>query len=450
MEGTDYKIPNNLYHNKLGDNRWVYFNPDSFGGVVVLRDEVKSIIDNRNKTNPNKEAIVNVLIEKGILYSLGIKKNEFNKVNNKSVSYWFHITNKCNLRCSYCYINKNNESMSLELAKISLRKIIADCQKENIKKIGIKFAGGEPVLEIQLIGDIIKYARKIAPFGISINFGIITNGTLISAEVAKFLKNSSVLVSVSLDGPQTCNDKTRISTDGSGTHAKIVRGILHLRKEKLNPLILSVISPTNYNCLAEFMRWLIENDLNSRFSFCRDEHIVKAHSIQRINDDLTFNMLEAYNILGKYLPSRPLDQFHNIGNLSFKRPIIRYCGVGINGFAVSHKGHFAYCQETIENTVSVLPDENHFEILRNKNPNKKNVDDYEGCNNCQWKHVCGGDCIVLKNKYFNKHNCSSPYCKTFKKVIPKLIDLRGLQLIKAGDNLLNKPAERRGNGRDYS
>lgn len=87
------------------------------------------------------------------------KTNLFKKP--KKLEVWFHITNQCNLRCTYCYVWKTAEKMNFELAKKSIKKIIDDAKKNGFKKILFKFAGGESILELKNILNLVDFAREL-------------------------------------------------------------------------------------------------------------------------------------------------------------------------------------------------------------------------------------------------------------------------------------------------
>lgn len=429
-----FERPANLYLKRLQPNCWVCFNPDAYGGAVVVSSEIKDMIIKKYpiQNTDKQKAVIESLVKRGILYSPSYP-NHFSLDsprigNGKKKTYWMHATNQCNLRCTYCYVNKNNETMDFEKAKSTIQKIITDCKEKDVSSINIKFAGGEPLLAFPLIEKIVLFFRKITSPEITIRFGMITNGTLITPTIARFLKDEKFSISVSLDGPQIANDKTRIYRNDSGSYQDIVRGINTLRSAGIDPLILTVVSPQNLKFLSEFMNWLIDVKLSSRFSLSRDASIFQIYTLEEYNGILVHHLSEAYEVLLRRLPTRRVGDFHNLGNLSFERPVSQHCGVGISGMAITHKGLYASCQETLDKAIEAGHG-SHLNLFRNRSMTAKNLDDFQGCGECQWRRVCAGDCIELKQKLWNRWDCPSPYCQTFKAIIPKLIDLRGWQLV---------------------
>ena len=79
----------------------------------------------------------------------------------------FQVTEACNLRCTYCYqINKSSAVLSFDTAKEFIDLMIKNSYDENNKfwikttpGVILEFIGGEPLLEIDLIDQIVDYFR---------------------------------------------------------------------------------------------------------------------------------------------------------------------------------------------------------------------------------------------------------------------------------------------------
>lgn len=154
---------------------------------------------------------------------------------------FFHITNRCNLKCSKCIIRKFNFRKELTTDEIS--SIINDASDMGVSYFSI--TGGEPLLrnDIEKIGQIIKNKNMMASLS--------TNGCLITEERAKKLVNAFDFIRVSLDGFEQTHDKLR----GKGSFRAAYNGIRHLtsipdRNARIG--IISVISENNYKKVREF------------------------------------------------------------------------------------------------------------------------------------------------------------------------------------------------------
>lgn len=119
----------------------------------------------------------------------------------KYIVLW--TTNDCNLRCKYCYANGGDkkEYMTFETAKKAI-----DLPKGSFK---LQLAGGEPLLNFELIKEIHSYLKKQKP---NIKMQIQTNGTLIDDKIGKWVKEMGIPIGVSLDGPFEVNESIRGST----------------------------------------------------------------------------------------------------------------------------------------------------------------------------------------------------------------------------------------------
>ena len=127
----------------------------------------------------------------------------------------WNITRNCNLKCIHCYndsgVGKKFNDVSTEKAKTVL---------DDLAQFGVPsvlFSGGEPLMRPDLF-ELIQYADQKG-----LRTVISTNGTLITADVAKKIKDCGVsYVGISLDGIGLINDKFR-GMDGAFERA--VRGI---------------------------------------------------------------------------------------------------------------------------------------------------------------------------------------------------------------------------------
>ena len=134
----------------------------------------------------------------------------------------FSITNRCNLRCKGCYSHALHNNGRGELNDSELRSVIG--QADDIGISFIMLAGGEPLIRPEVLEITAEYPNII--------FLIFTNGTLLSGEVLKKVKNQKNVVPViSLEGGETDTDFRR----GDGVYER-----LHATIEKLRGKFYSV------------------------------------------------------------------------------------------------------------------------------------------------------------------------------------------------------------------
>lgn len=139
------------------------------------------------------------------------------------------LTDHCNLGCRYCPQTRmpasGRRAMSVETA---LRAVAWFTEhRAGAKLANISFYGGEPLLRLDLIEQVVAAVRR-RPGGSSIDFTIDTNATLIDDRTARFLAREGIGLQVSLDGPPHIHDRHRLGRDGAPTHARVMTGLRRL------------------------------------------------------------------------------------------------------------------------------------------------------------------------------------------------------------------------------
>jgi len=145
-----------------------------------------------------------------------------------------HVTNKCNLRCSYCYSNIDGR-FDAKVPELSFQEI-TDCI-DALHKLGTRWIvllGGEPLLRRD-IGAIIRHVKRKGML-----CDLVTNGILIKSRIKDIAPID--LLCISLDGDALANDAAR----GKGSYQKIVEGLDIASARRIRTRIHAVL--TKYNC----------------------------------------------------------------------------------------------------------------------------------------------------------------------------------------------------------
>jgi radical SAM protein with 4Fe4S-binding SPASM domain len=146
------------------------------------------------------------------------------------------ITNKCNLRCKHCYVDKR---IPKQLDSKKVFEIIQECSNLNIHRL--VFTGGEPLLVKELF-DYAKYAKSL---GIK-QIVLMTNGLLINKKNLNKLKVFDI-VQLSIDLPPGEDTKMRTNYNNH-----LVNTIDLLQKAKINV----VLQATMYKSILPFIKKL--------------------------------------------------------------------------------------------------------------------------------------------------------------------------------------------------
>ena len=137
----------------------------------------------------------------------------------------FVLTERCNLRCVYCYErfkNKRRRHMSADAIK---RRIGAELTADNgFDYVWFIFFGGEPLLRYETIRDVVEWSRATAwpAPAKEFQFMVETNSTLLNAHMKQWFAEhrDHVILSVSLDGTKDAHDRNRSNSyDKVAPHA---------------------------------------------------------------------------------------------------------------------------------------------------------------------------------------------------------------------------------------
>lgn len=172
------------------------------------------------------------------------------------------VTNRCNLRCAYCYEEYYDRNYQ-EIPKEKLFQLIDELAEMGTKYISIN--GGEALLrqDIHEIVDKIRSRRMLCH--------VSTNGVLVKNHLDMLKKVDSV--AVSLDGIGKANDLNR----GAGTYEKIMAGVEALHAAKINFHSHTVLTKNNRDEVEEILGLAKKYKFRAQFSLLRVEDSPNKH-----------------------------------------------------------------------------------------------------------------------------------------------------------------------------
>ena len=137
-----------------------------------------------------------------------------------------HIAHDCNLACKYCFAEEGEYHgrralMSYEVGKQALDFLIAN--SGNRRNLEVDFFGGEPLMNWQVVKDLVAYGRQQEKLhNKRFRFTVTTNGVLLDDEIQEFVNREMDNVVLSLDGRKEVNDRMRPFRNGKGSYDLIV------------------------------------------------------------------------------------------------------------------------------------------------------------------------------------------------------------------------------------
>ena len=137
-----------------------------------------------------------------------------------------HIAHTCNLNCSYCFASQGKYHGERAVMSYEVGKRALDFLMENSgtrRNLEVDFFGGEPLMNFQVVKDLVAYARSVEQErGKNFRFTLTTNGVLVDDEVIDWANRECSNVVLSLDGRKEIHDRFRVDYAGKGSWEKIV------------------------------------------------------------------------------------------------------------------------------------------------------------------------------------------------------------------------------------
>ena len=135
-----------------------------------------------------------------------------------ATQFMVYVTEECNLRCSYCFVNKQPRHMTMATAK----KVVDYCllpQVSGGEPLSMNFFGGEPFLRAEFLLELLPYLQERG--GGRFMLGATTNGTLAGDSVRRLVEEGQVHLLVSLDGDAASHQfRPKISGGSSWEHVR--------------------------------------------------------------------------------------------------------------------------------------------------------------------------------------------------------------------------------------
>ncbi len=127
----------------------------------------------------------------------------------------------CNLRCAYCFYRKKealfSTSPDLRMSEKVMERIVRQMTALPAPHLSFGWQGGEPTLMGLSFFEKIIDAQIRLGRGKIIGNSLQTNGLLLDAHWARFLRRYRFLVGLSLDGPREVHDAHRLDASGKGS-----------------------------------------------------------------------------------------------------------------------------------------------------------------------------------------------------------------------------------------
>ncbi len=356
----------------------------------------------------------------------------FDYKNNSKVikALCLHVAHTCNLNCSYCFASQGKYQGERALMSFEVGKRAFDFLIENSgtrKNLEVDFFGGEPMMNFEVVKQLVAYARSIEKeHNKNFRFTFTTNGVLLDEEVMDFLNKEMHNVVLSLDGRKEVNDHFRKNYAGEGSYDIIVPHFQRLVEKRggKDYYVRGTFTHNNVDFTNDLfhMADLGFTELSMEPVVCPpgDPYALTKEDMPKI--------FEQYEILAKEMlrrkkEGRPFTFYHYMLDLKhgpciYKR--ITGCGSGTEYMAVTPWGELFPCHQFVGDPKYSLGN------IWDGITNTAVQDEFRGCNayarpeckDCWAKLYCSGGCAA--NAYHATGSINGIYeygCELFKKRI---------------------------------
>jgi len=399
---------------KIDSNKFIVFTTTSLAiinqqALTFLETfSVKKLINNSSKT-------IKKFIQYGFLKPYGEHTIAYKEKIDK-LTTWIHITDSCNLRCHYCFLPHDPKFLSVNIAKKIVDSLVTTAKENGLKKIKLKYAGGEPLQNFKVLQQLHHYALSFSK-KIEFTTSILTNGTLLNVEKLKWIKEHNIRLIISLDNIYL-EKPQRIFKDGTDSSLAVIKKIAFAKEQGVTPFISITINNQTIKNLSSLLEWILKERLPFSINFYK--------GLKTINEtELIKKMREAFKVIEANLPKHSLlNALLDMTN--FANPHLRGCSVGQNYLIFDTEGNISQCPMTMNKPITSIKEKNILQKIQTPlNPLKNfSVDEKEDCKICKWRYWCGGGCAVINQQNQGK----SPYCEVYKELFPEVLRLEGIRI----------------------
>ncbi len=330
------------------------------------------------------------------------------------------ITNKCNLKCSYCSHFTSGSDVKKDLPLEEWLKFFEELNSCAVMDVCL--SGGEPFCSDDLKEIIEGVVRN------RMRFNMLSNGTLIDDEWASFIASTGRCnsVQVSIDGAVPI---THDSFRGKGNFKKAIEGIEALQRNKVSVTVRVTIHRKNVGELEDIAKLLLEDiglpsfstNSASYMGLCRRN----AEQVMLTTEERMTAMRKSLELVKKYngrisAAAGPLaeadgwikmEEARINGTEIPGRGKLVSCGGVFSKIAVRSDGVMVPCGQLPHIELGRINKDslrdvwhNHPEFKRLRERREIPLSEFEFCKDCIYIDYCAGGCPAIAYTLHGKEN----------------------------------------------
>lgn len=340
-----------------------------------------------------------------------------------------NVAHDCNLRCEYCFASTGDFKGARELMPFDVAKAAVDFLIQNSKhrkQLEIDFFGGEPLMNWEVVRQIVDYANiEAEKHGKVFRFTITTNGVGLTPEIESFINQHMYNVVLSVDGRKAVNDKVRQTISQTGSVYEIIipkfKRLVQNRGDK-SYFVRGTFTAYNLDFAQDVAHLhdlgFKEISLEPVVADQTEDYALRPEHLPKI--------LQEYDALTELYLERKrsgegFEFFHF--NVELKKGPCLYkrlsgCGAGYEYLAVSPQGELFPCHQFVDDPNYVLGTVWSGIVVPELSDRFKDahVLNKPLCRTCWAKYYCSGGCEKNNLQYAgSSRTLDEFYCKTERK-----------------------------------
>jgi len=240
--------------NSLGivfdEHEYFYWYDSGTGKVINIDKDIAFLLYNLTNSNLSLDNVVDIISSHNIdelnlidvvneedllkgfkissLYCSDFLKHTHKEIQDGVSQLILELTEKCNMRCKYC-IYSEGYSGNRSFGTVSMSRNLALKAIDYMDKDGdsnvvyISFYGGEPLIEFDLLKDVIEYSKQKLS-NRKVTYSFTTNLTLLTPSMVDYFSTvDNLSVMCSIDGPKSIHDQYRVYSNQRGTFEDVMK-----------------------------------------------------------------------------------------------------------------------------------------------------------------------------------------------------------------------------------
>ena len=357
-----------------------------------------------------------------------------------------HIAHDCNLACQYCFAEEGEyhgkrELMSYEVGKKALDFLVAN--SGNRRNLEVDFFGGEPLMNFQVVKDLVAYGRSLEKeHDKNFRFTLTTNGVLLDDDIMEFANKEMGNVVLSIDGRKEVHDRMRPFRKGAGSYDLIVPKFQKFAESRHQDKYYVRGTFTHNN--LDFSKDVLHlADLGFK-QISVEPVVAQDTDSYAIREEDLPQLMEEYENLALEMVRRhgteeAFNFFHFMIDLEGGPCVAKRlsgCGSGTEYLAVTPTGDLYPCHQFVGNTDFLMGNVDDGVVNTELRDEFKSCNVYakEKCRECFARFYCSGGCAANSyNFHGDIHNAYDIGCALQKKRVECAIMIKAALAAKEGE-----------------